>query len=146
MFEDGALNDLCRRYGTRYDAGDVIVHEQEPTTDLYFVLSGEVEFSAGDRVLGRGGRGTLFGEVSCFGGLPRSATATAAGDAVLLKFDQATAMQLVSTSPRFALRIIQTLGDRLRGATPRGDLPAPMAPVAGSRRPMTIRQVIRASS
>lgn len=112
MFDNGALVDLCRRYGVRYEARDMVVHEQEPTTDLCLVVSGEVEFSAGG---------------------------------VLLKCDQDTAMQLVGSSLRFALRVVQTLGDCLRTTTARADQPAAAEPPRLPHRPMTIGQVIRAS-
>ena len=148
-FDADALGALCHRYGVHYPKGTIIVHEQDPTTELFFVVGGHVEFSIWDgqgmrRVLGHAARGTLFGEVSCFGGLPRSATATAADDALLLKFDRRTALQLVETSPRFALRIIQLLGDRLRAATaPRAET-APVVPMRERlvQRPLTIREAL----
>jgi CRP-like cAMP-binding protein len=148
-FAAPVLAQLCQRYGVHYAPGAVIVHEQDPTDELYFVVSGRVEFSVcaegGRQVFGSAGRGTLFGEVSCFGGLPRSATATAVADAFLLRFDRPMAMQLVATSPRFALRVIQTLGDRLRTATVRAATPAPAgeARLAVSRRPLTIGEALR---
>ena len=147
-FGEATLGQLCQRYGVHYPNGATIVHEQDPTTDLYFVVSGRVEFSVWAeggvrRVLNTAGRGTLFGEVSCFGGLPRSATATALDDAFLLKFDRATAMQLVSSSPRFALRVIQTLGDRLRTATLRSDAGSVVCAPAVRRRHLTVREALR---
>jgi CRP/FNR family cyclic AMP-dependent transcriptional regulator len=147
-FAGQTLAQLCQRYGVHYESGATIVHEQDPTTDLYFVVSGRVEFSVwGEggacRVLNTAGRGTLFGEVSCFGGLPRSATATALDDAFLLKFDRETAMQLVSSSPRFALRVIQTLGDLLRTATARSDAGAVVCAPAARRRHLTVREALR---
>jgi CRP/FNR family cyclic AMP-dependent transcriptional regulator len=150
-FAAPVLAQLCQRYGVHYEPGAAIVHEKDPTDELSFVVSGRVEFSVcaegGRRVLNTAGRGTLFGEVSCFGGLPRSATATALEDAFLLKFDRQTAMQLVSTSPRFALRVIQTLGDRLRTATARAEAPAERREPrpAFDRRPLTIGEALRAS-
>lgn len=149
-FAAPVLAALCDRYGVHYAAGAAIIHEQDPTDELYFVVSGRVEFSVcaegGRRVLSTAGRGALFGEVSCFGGLPRSATATALDDAFLLTFDRATAMQLVATSPRFALRVIQTLGDRLRSATARAETaPQAVEPRPAARRPLTIAEALRSA-
>lgn len=144
------LAGLCQRYGVHLDTGSVIVREQDRTTDLYFLVGGLVEFSIEGpqgqrRVLSRAGRGMLFGEVSCFGGLPRSATATALDDCFILKFDRETALQLVGTSPRFALRIIQTLSERLRVATTRPDDPPPPRErtTTGSRRPLAMPEALR---
>jgi NTE family protein len=146
-FDPDALVGLIRRYGVSYAEGAVVVHEQDPTTELFFVVSGQVEFSvwdkqAGRRVLGRAGRGAVFGEVSCFGGAPRTATAVAVEDSMVLRFDRRTALQLVETSPRFALRIIQLLADRLRTATAVRPEPPPAEERRRIRRPLSIREAL----
>jgi len=146
-FDPDALAGLVRRYGVCFEEGTVVVHEQDPTTELFFVVSGQVEFSVWDnqggrRVLGRAGRGAVFGEVSCFGGAPRTATATAVEDSTLLRFDRKTALQLVETSPRFALRIIQLLADRLRTATSVRPTPPAAEDRCRGRRPLSIREAL----
>ena len=114
-----ALFGLRDRYGAAYPRGRAIVREGAADTDLFVVLEGQVEFSVMDRqsglkkVLGLGTPGEFFGEVSCFSGKPRSATATAVNDVTVLRFDNATALQLIRASPDFALRIIKLLSDRV---------------------------------
>lgn len=121
--ELSALRALRDQYGVTYKAGRVIVRENEDSTELYVILNGEIEFSVTDeiaqtkRVLRTVRAGEIFGEMSCFSGLPRSATAIATEDSQLLRFSRETAVELVKASPEFAIRVIQTLGDRLRANT-----------------------------
>lgn len=118
-----ALNSLFSHYGVAYRGGDLIVTEDDESYELYVVLRGSIEFSIRDpetstkRVLRKAGPGEIFGEISCFSGLPRSATAIAVEDSVLLRFERDTAIELLRNSPEFAMRVIQTLGDRLRSNT-----------------------------
>jgi CRP-like cAMP-binding protein/uncharacterized protein (DUF2225 family) len=115
-----ALRSLRDRHGAAFPRGRVIVREGDTSAEFYVVLQGAVEVSIKDprtgakHVLSVLQPGSFFGEMSCFSGLPRSATATAAEDSVLLFFNQDTAIQLMRASPLFALGVIQTLCDRIR--------------------------------
>jgi CRP-like cAMP-binding protein len=118
-----ALRKLSEQFGVSYKAGRVIVREDENSGELYVLLQGAVEFSIKDpetsdkRVLRTIRSGEIFGEIACFSGLTRSATAIAIEDAQLLRFSRETAIELIKASPEFAIRVIQTLGDRLRANT-----------------------------
>lgn len=118
-----ALDGLYGTYGVKYAAGEFIVHEHEPSSDLYVILRGAVEFSVADpetmnrRVLRTAHAGEIFGEISCFSGLPRTASAQAVQERMLLRFQRDTAVEMIRTSPQFAIRLIQTMGDRLRRNT-----------------------------
>ena len=120
-----ALRSLRDRHGAGFPRGRVICREGDTTSEFYVVLQGSVEVSQKDkatgekRVLFTVPAGGFFGEMSCFSGLPRSATCIAAEDSVLLYFNQDTAIQLLRASPRFALGVIQSLCDRLRNANER---------------------------
>ena len=121
--ELAALRKLCDQYGVNYKSGRVIVRENEKSTDLYVLLTGAVKFTIKDpetgsaRLLRTIHAGEIFGEISCFSGLPRSASAIAIEDSQLLRFSRETAVELIRASPEFAIRVIQTLGDRLRANT-----------------------------
>src|SRR5688500_2665653 len=115
-----ALRVLRRRHGATFSRGDVIVREGDRSSEFYVVLQGAVDFTITDRatgapvVVGSAGVSDFFGEIACFGGAPRTATATAAEDGtVLLYFDRETAVERRRTSPRFALGVIQRVGDRV---------------------------------
>jgi CRP-like cAMP-binding protein len=120
-----ALRALRDRHGATFPRGRMICREGDTTSQFYVVLQGSVDVSQRDRLTGQRRvldtipPGGFFGEMSCFGGSPRSATCVAAEDAVVLSFTQETAIQLLHASPQFALGVIQTLCDRLRGANER---------------------------
>lgn len=117
-----ALKSLRDRNGAAFPRGRVIFREGDTSAEFYVILQGAVELSIKDKatgdktVLHTAQAGAFFGEMSCFGGMPRSATATAAEDSFLLFFNQDTAIQLLRASPRFGLGVIQTLCDRIRTA------------------------------
>jgi CRP-like cAMP-binding protein len=119
-----ALQSLYSHYGVSVSKGEQIIGENDPTTDLYVVLKGSVEFSVVDaddggvaRVLGTAGVGDIFGEIACFTGVPRTATAVALEDSVLLKFERDTAVYMIRSSPDFAMRVVHRMAERLRRST-----------------------------
>jgi CRP-like cAMP-binding protein len=120
-----ALRGLRDRHGAAFPRGRMICREGDTTAEFYVVLQGSVEVSQRDRITGARRilhtipAGGFFGEMSCFSGQPRSATCVAAEDSVVLCFNQDTAVQLLRASPQFALGVIQTLCDRVRGANER---------------------------
>lgn len=120
-----ALRSLRDRHGAAFPRDRVLFREGDTSAEFYVILQGSVELSLKDKSTGNktvlhvAQAGAFFGEMSCFSGLPRSATATAAEDSVLLFFNQDTAIQLLRASPRFALGVIQTLCDRIRAANER---------------------------
>jgi CRP-like cAMP-binding protein/uncharacterized protein (DUF2225 family) len=144
-----ALRSLRDRHGAAFPRGRVICREGDTTSEFYVVLQGSVEVSQKDtstgekRVLFTVSSGGFFGEMSCFSGLPRSATCIAAEDSVLLYFNQDTAVQLLRASPRFALGVIQSLCDRLRNANERiARLETPSPPAAPPSQPTAVKQAI----
>jgi CRP-like cAMP-binding protein len=113
------LGELEQRFGAAYPPGKRVFSQGEPGSELFVVLGGAVEFVVLDPIgahhaLGRAGPGDLFGEMSCFSGEPRSATATAIEPTRLLRFDRKVALELVRTRPEFGLLIVRTLAARLR--------------------------------
>src|SRR5262245_60960727 len=115
-----ALRGLRDRHGAVYPKGRVIFRRGDTSPEFYVVLQGSVELSithaetGAKSVLLVAPPGDFFGEMSCFGGQPRSATAIANEDnTILLQFNQETAIQLLRASPRFALGVIQRLTDRV---------------------------------
>ena len=120
-FDAETLGDLFLRCGEIHRAGSTILHAADPSTELYVLLDGKVEFwvrtAGGRRVLGTAGNGTVFGEVACFAGGKRSASVSAAIDCAVLRLSRAAALELVERSPAFALQIVRTLGERLYALT-----------------------------
>ena len=112
------LRAMQPRYGATYPTGTIIFHEGEVGHEFYVILDGEVEMLAKrpdgkDEVLVVLGRGTFFGEMAVFRNEKRSATARVRKPTSVLYFTSKTVTDLLVTSPRFALGIIQTLCDRI---------------------------------
>ncbi len=94
------------RQGTlvKVKAGEDVIKQGEISRKFYLVLEGEMRV----HVLAHGGqdvglnqlhKGEFFGELACVYHLPRTATITAAQDAVLLEFDGSMIKQLLESSP-----------------------------------------------
>ena len=68
--------------------GDTIIEQSSSADELYFILTGGVEFSVNGRTLGSRGAGRTVGELSAIHqGIPRTATIKAKGHTVLLKVE-----------------------------------------------------------
>src|SRR5687767_5431418 len=110
---------MSSSYGVKYPRGWVIFREGDTSSDMFVVLDGSVELTIRDpdsgetRLVRSVAKGEFFGEMSCFLGRSRSATAIAAEDSVLLTFNKDAAIQMLRTRPRFAVGVIQTLCDRI---------------------------------
>lgn len=98
--------------GLNISANNEILVQQHLTTELYFVLDGEVRVN----MLAASGRqityqilgaGEMFGEVSAVDGQGRSASVAAESDCRLAVVDRHDVLQLLSTTPELALIILQ---------------------------------------
>lgn len=78
----------------QHDEGSVIIHEGEPGSSMYLIVSGEVKVytrepgGSGSVYLAKLGEGDFFGEVSVLTGKPRTATITVSQRAELLRLDK----------------------------------------------------------
>ena len=102
-----------------FAAGQVIINQGEPGTEMFIVASGDVNiFLPGDasrRVsLKDIARGEYFGELALFDDKPRSASALATTHAVLLQLTRATLAAYLERRPSAAMSILQTMAGRLR--------------------------------
>lgn len=97
-----------------YKAGEVIFREGDPATELFVVKSGTVAIRLGNRLLGTLPERSIFGEMALIDPGPRSATAVAATDAVIVPVGEKQFLFLVSRTPHFALNVMRVLVRRLR--------------------------------
>jgi CRP/FNR family transcriptional regulator, cyclic AMP receptor protein len=97
-----------------YKAGDVIFRVGDPATELFIIKSGSVEIQLGNRLLGTLSERDIFGEMALIDPSPRSATAVAATDAVIVPVGEKQFLFLVSRTPHFALNVMRVLVRRLR--------------------------------
>ena len=105
----------------RFSRGDEIVREGDVDRSLIIVLSGELAFVHGDRVLSVIAAPSLVGEVGFFDPGPRSGTLRARTDGELLQISFEQFETLAASSPSLARMILLDAGRivamRLRRAT-----------------------------
>lgn len=102
-----------------YAAGDVIFSQGERGDGFFYVEQGEVEISAnvGDddrRVFARVGPGEIFGEMAVLDDGPRSATATAGGNAKAYFIGREELFQILKTNPETMFRLLRYFSQRIR--------------------------------
>jgi len=104
--------------GRVYSDGEVIFREGDKGEGMYVVQSGKVRIakqtSSGEVVLNTLGNGDILGEMAIFDKLPRSATASALGEARVLSVDKAKLFRLISGDPTTAFKIIESMSSRIR--------------------------------
>ena len=112
---------------TVYRGGEIVVRQGEKGNAMYYVAEGHcrvVSRRAGDLVeLDRLAEGDIFGEVSLFDHLPRSADVQAVTDCILLKINEGVLRALAGVFPgaafKFLLGIAREMGNRLRKTSTR---------------------------
>ncbi len=103
----------------RYKKGEVIFKENEPGTEMYEILSGNVEIVAEkgtefEKKLTELKKGDVFGEMAIIEGYPRSATATALGAVELEAISGTELGDYFKTKPDMILDIMRHLSSRTR--------------------------------
>jgi CRP-like cAMP-binding protein len=105
---------------SRYEAGEVIVQENDVGDTAYRIEQGQVEVSKaldGHTVhLAYLGAGAIFGEMSMIDEKPRSATVTAVTATVVSALRRDDFFHSFQTDPKVALALLQVLFERLREA------------------------------
>lgn len=118
--------------------GEVVCREGEAEPALFIIAQGSVAIMKHDaedreKLLAKLGPGQTIGEMALLDGQPRSATAVAAEDLVLLVFTRAELDRLVEAKPRLGVKLLwklaRFLSQRLRqtsGALAEHLLPPPL--------------------
>src|SRR3954451_16310621 len=95
-------------------AGTVIFSTGETGSEMYGIVSGEVELRLGDDTIAVLGPDEGFGEMALIDSSPRMATAVATADSELAVISQRLFLFLVHETPMFALHVMSCMADRLR--------------------------------
>jgi CRP-like cAMP-binding protein len=115
---------------------EVVIRQDDPGGELFVILRGGVDVSAGRADNNKIevttlGPGDIFGEMSLMTGAPRTATVTTAGECELLAIGSGDFRQLLAASPDLAKRVHRLaterktqLSDRLDRADARGEADA----------------------
>ena len=97
-----------------FKAGETIFKSKDPGDVMYLVTRGDVEILIHDKVVEQVGPGGVIGEMALLDNAPRSATATAKTDCLLLAIDRERFQAQVAKSPSFALQVMRIMAERLR--------------------------------
>lgn len=122
----------------RVARGGVIFREGDSALFAYLVKDGIVDIvksgAAGETVISTLSKGAVFGEMAVIDGSPRSATARAQTDVVLVEIDRATFVRHIATNPGNAMKLMSDMAGKLRRATQSAAGSALGGPEAGSAR------------
>jgi putative iron-dependent peroxidase len=94
--------------------GELITRQGERGDDFFIVTGGAVIVERDGQRMARLGPGDFLGEIALIDGRPRTATATADGDANLLVLDHVRFEALLDEFPGIARQIARTLAQRVR--------------------------------
>jgi CRP-like cAMP-binding protein len=111
---------LLEHFGRRYAAGEVVFREGEHGKEVFILQEGRVRVLKRVRLVERSLQilrpGDLFGEGALLPGTPRTSSAVALSDVVVLALDPETFGALLQGSAAVAMRLVQQLVRRLRDA------------------------------
>ena len=99
-----------------FKQGETIFKKGDSAIELYVIQSGRVEIQYGNRLLDTLEEHNIFGEMALIDNSPRSATAVASTDVVVVPVSEKQFLFLVSETPFFALMVMRVLARRLRAA------------------------------
>ncbi len=99
-------------------AGARIIQEGEHGDHMYLIVDGEVVIQRGTTQLKTLHSTDFFGEMSIIDGEPRSASAIAQADCLLLRIDKDDFQELLSTYNSAAVSVARALTARLRDVLP----------------------------
>lgn len=102
----------------KYAAGEIIFAQGDTDNDcMYVVEQGQVEIANHKKFLELIDAGGFFGEMALVNNKPRSASATAKTDCVIVKVNEGDFYFLIQHSPHFVLQMMQVLSERVRRNT-----------------------------
>jgi CRP-like cAMP-binding protein len=114
------LGEQCRLRG--YGRGDYVFREGDTGDSLFIIVEGQVKLQVSSRegdvaVLTTVTRPDCFGELAFLDGGPRSTSARALTDLMLVEIPRASLLALVREEPKVFEALLHILGGRLRRLT-----------------------------
>jgi len=95
-------------------AGEVIFAQGDPGDVMYVVVEGQAQIMVDGKLLETVRTGGILGEMALIDAGPRSASAIAKTQCVLVPIDEKRFSDLVGRRPEFALHVMRVLAHRLR--------------------------------
>jgi len=100
-----------------YYAGEYLFREDEVGDSLFIIRNGKVKIIQNEKEISEMGSGECFGELSLLDNLPRSASALAFEDSLLLKINSTDFNDILNAYPEVAQCMLHVLATRLRETT-----------------------------
>ena len=122
---DGELAHLAERCSTRtYEKNAQILGEQDPTTDVFFILAGSVRANSvspkGREVIYSEFRaGDIFGEFSAIDGRPRSSAVSALTDCVVSRMPAKAFFEFLRSNGIVSTKLVELLVAKIRSMSER---------------------------
>ncbi|MFT0893189.1 Crp/Fnr family transcriptional regulator [Pseudochelatococcus sp. G4_1912] len=122
FFQDSGIDFArfdSRVHWRRFNSNEVLIDYEEPSTDVYFLVSGEVRVlvrtQAGREIILDDMRaGEFFGELSAIDGVGRSANVAALTQGEVCVMPASVFREVVFSSPTVADRLMRLLAQRVR--------------------------------
>jgi len=112
------MSKLVKYYGVNFKQGDYIFREGDAADIMYMIHRGRVQISKGlgsfDENIRILGEGEFVGEMAIINVKPRSASAVAMEDCILIKMDRESFNETIKKNHEFSVSVIQFLSERLR--------------------------------
>lgn len=99
-----------------FTSDQAIFCEGDLGDSLYIVAEGQVDIILGSQTIETVGPGGMIGEFALIDDKPRSATAIARTDCLLVQVSRPHFLTLIQRTPLFALQVMRVMADRLRRA------------------------------
>jgi CRP/FNR family transcriptional regulator, cyclic AMP receptor protein len=99
--------------------GEVLFEKGEPGRFIYVVKSGDLQIIDGNFVYETVSTGGILGEMALVDAGPRSATARAIKQSVVIPVDERRFLFMVQQTPFFAIRVMRVMSARLRAMNER---------------------------
>ncbi len=114
MFENIISNPELSKYQRRFEKGDIVFQEGDPSQDLYILVSGHIEVTkGGEKIFETVEKGTLVGEMSYFLSTPRTGTVRTVAPSTLLCIPESDITDFINSYPEITNEITKTLAKRL---------------------------------
>ena len=97
--------------------GDIIIKENEETSDAYIILEGEIDVTKNGQHLATLHENSMFGEIAMIDNRPRTATCTAKTDCSLGTVTRENYKQLLKYRPEAINPLLRIVATRLRALT-----------------------------
>ena len=127
------LTDIAKE--VVYSAGEPIIIGGEHGDTMFLIVEGEIRIHRDQEELAILKQKAYFGEMSILDGEPRSASASAVTDCLLLRISQTDFYDILSRHFEVAMTIIRTLTQRLRESQVASVNPTPEETVANEQDP-----------